>query len=549
MTKRQLWTSSVNDRISQQDSSQISCKTALVLLMLVVAAGTPFRLYLLGERSLYVDEAASIIFARLPWSAFWKAMWEYEGNMAFYYVLLRGWIHLGDSETVVRGLSVLFGVATIPAIYLLGLRLFGRNAGLLSAALLAVHAFHIQYSQEARSYSLLLFLLVLSTYFFLRSVDSPRQKAYWIAYILFSALAVYSQVFALFVLIAQWLSLGFSKLRQIGLANICFAVGGFALLVTPMAAFLLLKNKGQIEWIPRPTIRSLIDFSYLMTGNGGKFLLLAYAAFCIIALSQLGLFNEPKSLNLDEPWRLRLVALWLLFPIASTLSVSFIKPVFWDRYLVICVPAIVLLAAQGMAKLDRVSALPRGFLLLPLIVMIGLSLWGWNHHHNGVSSGELREADWRVVTHHILARQQPGDAAFFYRASGSRAFTYYVHRELQRQSATSSPVVVFPPDVGSTANFNLEPDNEQIYLATRGHNRVWLVLYHYEGLQGREAAMAAIQAALRQRFWLSEQRVFPGVNGSITLSLYVRALATAKSGANSEGNSEPAKTPALPIGP
>jgi mannosyltransferase len=542
MTKRQYWTSSANEGISQQETSRISRNTAFVLLMLVVIAGTLFRLYLLGERSLYVDEAASIIFARLPWSAFWKAMWDHEGNMAFYYVLLRGWIHLGDSETVVRSLSVLFGVATIPATYLLGLRLFGRKAGLLSAVLLAVHAFHIQYSQEARSYSLLLFLLVLSTYFFLRSVDSPRHKAYWIAYVLFSALAVYSQVFALLVLVAQWLSLGFSKLRQIGVAKIFLTVGSFALLVTPMALFLLLKNRGQIEWIPRPTIRSLIDFSYLLTGNGGKPLLLAYAAFCIVALSQLGLSEGPKSPNLDEPWRVRLIALWLVFPIASTLSVSFIKPVFWDRYLVICVPALVLLAGQGMAKLDRLSALSRGFVSLPLIVMIGLSSWGWNRHHNGFSSGQPWEADWRLVTRYILARQQPGDAAFFYRASGSRAFTYYVHRELLRQSATSSPVVVFPPDVGSTANFNLEPDNEQTNLATRGYKRVWLVLYHYEGLQRRATAVAAIQAALRERFCLSEQKVFPGANGSITVSLYVGALDTAKSGANGEGNCEPANT-------
>jgi 4-amino-4-deoxy-L-arabinose transferase-like glycosyltransferase len=510
--------------------------------MLVVVAGALFRLYLLGERSLYVDEAASITFARLPWSAFWKAIWEYEGNMVLYYMLLRGWIHLGDGETVVRSLSVLFGVATIPVTYLLGLRLFGRKAGLLSAVLLAVHAFHILYSQEARSYSLLLFLLVFSTYYFVRSVDSPCHKAYWIAYVLFSALAVYSHVFALLVLIAQWLSLGFSKLRRIGVANIFFTVGSFALLVIPMAMFLLLKNRGQIEWIPRPTIRSLIDFSYLLTGNGGKPLLLAYAAFCIIALSQLGLSEEPKSPNLDEPWRVRLVALWLVFPIAFTFSVSFIKPLFFDRYLLMCVPALVLLAGQGMTKLDRLIALPRGFSSLPIVVMIGLSLWGLNRDHKGFSSEQPWEVDWRLVTRYVLARQQPGDAAFFYRASGSRAFTYYVRQEVVRQSVASSPVVVFPPDIGNTANFNREPGNEQTNLATQAYKRVWLVLYHYQGLQRRETAVAAIQAALREKFCLSEQRVFPGANSSVTVLLYVRALDTAESGANSEGNSEPANT-------
>ena len=56
----------------------------------MVVAGAPFRVHLLEERSLYVDEAASVMFARLPWSDFGRALWGFEGNIALYYVLLRG---------------------------------------------------------------------------------------------------------------------------------------------------------------------------------------------------------------------------------------------------------------------------------------------------------------------------------------------------------------------------------------------------------------------------------------------------------------------------
>ena len=59
-------------------------------MVLMVVAGAPFRVHLLEERSLYVDEAASVMFARLPWSDFGRALWGFEGNMALYYVLLRG---------------------------------------------------------------------------------------------------------------------------------------------------------------------------------------------------------------------------------------------------------------------------------------------------------------------------------------------------------------------------------------------------------------------------------------------------------------------------
>src|SRR5262249_14969661 len=144
-----------------------------------------------------------------------------------------------------------------------------------SAALLAVHGFHVRYSQEARSYSLLVLLLVLSTYFFDRSIEPPRQNRYWAAYILVSALTVYSHVFALLVLIAQWLSLGPARLRQIGFVRILWTTAGLMLLVMPMGVFVLLKSSGQIAWIPRPTIHSFLDFARLLTGDDGNALLVA----------------------------------------------------------------------------------------------------------------------------------------------------------------------------------------------------------------------------------------------------------------------------------
>lgn len=531
MTKPEHSISTPSDPILDQEASRISSKATGVLLVSIAAVGALFRLHLLGEKSLYVDEAASVMFARLPWSDFGKALWTYEGNMGFYYVLLRGWIHLGDSEVALRGLSVLFAVATIPATYLLGLRLFGRRAGFVAAALLAAHVFHIRYSQEARSYSLVLFLLVLSTYFFLGLVDSPRQRKYWVAYVLISALAVYSQVFALLVLIAQWLSLGFARLRRLGLPSIVSMATALGLLLTPMAMFILLKNKGQIDWIPRPTFRSVVDFGYLLAGNGGKPLLLAYFVSCLVALVGLRPSGKPNRASSQQSWHVKLVVLWLVFPIASTLAVSIRKPLFWDRYLVICVPAIVLLAGHGITQMDRFLA---GFYKsLPLAVLIGLSLWSVHQYYESSASGQPGQEDWRLVTRYILAGHEPGDATFFYRASGSRAFSYYVHREFLGQGATPLPVVSFPPDIHG-ANFNLDPGREQVERAIRGHKRVWLVLYHYEGFERRKAAAAAIQAALNENFRLSRGRVFPGATGKITVLLYVRAPDTPEQGLTSE---------------
>ena len=486
---------------------------------MIIAAAAFLRLHLLGAKDLWIDEAASVAFAQLPWVGFWTVLRNCEGNMAFYYVLLRGWIHLGDSEFALRSLSVLFGLATIPAVYVLGDRFLGRKAGLASAALLAVHSFHIRYSQEARSYSLLVLLLVLSTHFYLLAVQSPRQNGYWVAYTLASVLAVYAHVFAVLVLAAQWLSLGLARFRQVGFAAILRVAAPLAVLVSPMAAFVVLKHGGQLWWIPRPTIGSLLySLRYLTgsfslpnpTGAQSNALLLLYTTFW--ALAVWGLLRKPSSASQDETLAVRLIVLWLVLPISSTFLFSFIKPLFFVRYLVICVPAIALLAGHGMATLDRFSPRLNSVFPLALIAMIGLSLGAVDRYYKSFPSWGN---DWRLVTQHLLARGQPGDAAFFHQPSGNRPFAYYAHRESVQHGATPSFLVVFPP-VGNLQDPCLRHSRAQFELAASRYKRVWLVLHH-------AGEVSSIRSALAQRFRLLEEKQFPGYgSGAITVELYGR---------------------------
>ena len=166
------------------------------------------RLFHLGYKSLWLDEACSIAFARLDWHRFVDFMWQREGNMVLYYLFLRGWRHFGESEALLRGLSVIFALATIPLLYLLGRRLFGPRAALISALLLAVNACHIAYSQEVRSYTLLIFLCTLSTLYFVKSIEQPTWT-HWSVYGLTTVFAIYSHFFAGLLMAGQWISLLF----------------------------------------------------------------------------------------------------------------------------------------------------------------------------------------------------------------------------------------------------------------------------------------------------------------------------------------------------
>jgi uncharacterized membrane protein len=139
----------------------------LGLLALIAAVAAVLRFHSLAAKSFWFDEGVSVAIARLDWYNFARILWRREANMSLYYFLLHYWLHFGGSEFFIRSLSVLFAIACVPVIFLLGRRLLDSRIGLIAAALLAVNAYHVQYSQEARGYSLMVLLCSLSSLYFL----------------------------------------------------------------------------------------------------------------------------------------------------------------------------------------------------------------------------------------------------------------------------------------------------------------------------------------------------------------------------------------------
>ena len=153
--------------LSQSASSPLE----LSLLVLIAGLAAVLRFHSLAAKSFWFDEGVSVAIARLDWYNFARILWRREANMSLYYFLLHFWLYFGGSEFFVRALSVLFAVASVPVIYLLGRRLFDSRVGLIAAALMAVNAYHVQYSQDARSYSLMVLLCLLSSLYFLKCLE------------------------------------------------------------------------------------------------------------------------------------------------------------------------------------------------------------------------------------------------------------------------------------------------------------------------------------------------------------------------------------------
>jgi 4-amino-4-deoxy-L-arabinose transferase-like glycosyltransferase len=171
-----------------------------------------------------------------------------ESNPPLYYVLGWGWAKaFGTDEFGLRSLSALIGALTVPLGYAIGRELAGRRAGLLLTAMLAVNPMLIWYSQEARSYALLVLLGTLSLLFFLRALRtrSGRDLGLWA---LASALALCSHYFAFFAvgIEAVWLLVALRGRWKLVLPALAAAAAAGAALLPLIAAQV---NPTHISWI------------------------------------------------------------------------------------------------------------------------------------------------------------------------------------------------------------------------------------------------------------------------------------------------------------
>jgi len=385
-------------------------------VLLLTFVGAVLRLLHLGAKSLWYDEPLTVAIARLSWPSF-THLWHY-GEAAYqgaYFLLMRGWLHLGQSEAWIRLPSAIFAIASIPLIYVLARRLIGDRAALAAAAILAFSPTDVYYSQEARGYTLGILLVLLSSWFFVRAVQEGRKRDWWL-WTVFSALAIYSHFFTSLVVVAQGASL--LVLREAKLWRRVIAYGALIVLLTaPGLPFLFRGAPAQVpsllQW-PRATPKELLHLALFLGGSGEKLVL--SAILWIAALRAIG--RERAEQNRGMFWRGALLILWAVVPILLLALISIANPLFVQRYMIFCLPATVMLAARGMI------ALPQHRIGLWLVV----ALCVFSLVNVFLGYAKPRE-DWRGATSAVIAAAAPGDAVLIFPFFARTGFDYYYDRD------------------------------------------------------------------------------------------------------------------------
>lgn len=200
---------------------------ALGTLLLVAAVARGIGL----ASGLWIDEIYSLMRSfRAPVGSILTEYWG--DNHHPFYALLAHWSRalFGESAWSVRLPAFLFGVATVPALYVLARRLVAQREALLAGALLALSYHHVWFSQNARGYSALAFFTVMLTWLAMRAMHDGHARS-WFWYALLAALAAFTHLTAILVVLGHAAAVMIYALayRRQAAAQVPRAILGFVL--------------------------------------------------------------------------------------------------------------------------------------------------------------------------------------------------------------------------------------------------------------------------------------------------------------------------------
>lgn len=421
----------------------------------------------LGKAGLIVDEWYTFYFVTHDWKGLWQIISYTEAKMGLYYVLLKIWIYIGQSGFTMRLLSVIFAVSSIPVIYAIGKKLFGSRTAIISAYILSANAFFIYYAREARGYSLLLLLVSLSSFFFIRIIEK-KDSMDWICYIVFSVFAVYTHYFGALVLIAHAASLLFLPRKNIPWRWLLLSAAIIILCLVPIALLILTRDRGPINWPDPITIKNIPGVFLHLAGNSKEiwsayFLVTFFFFLCLISSVKFIKAWIDYKVSI-QTWRYLFLLIWLVLPIGITFAFSIIvNPIYQIRYSIICLPPLVLLVAIGLSHIRQHWA----YISSILIIIILSGYTATSNYHYQTDDHKL----WRSATNYIMSAIESNDGIIFCDSFGIIKFEYY-----RRQvGETKKAINYLYPHLDREAVMGPPLNPEVIRSLTSDHDRVWLV--------------------------------------------------------------------------
>lgn len=448
-----------------------------LLLLVILLLGLSFRIYNLAKESIWIDEGVSIkIATKLNPVEIVKTRTP---DLPLYHFILHYWIKLfGNSEFSARFPSLIFGLLVLVMAYKMGTLIFDAETGLLGALLIGLSGFHIQYSQEARMYSMMAFFTLLSFYYFVKFIKG-KGLAISLKYALSIIVLILTHFFGVVMVLSQgvYLLTLFLLFKNIPWDNVkrwLKLQAVLCILFIPLGIFLfvcfLAINSFPSWWIPRPTL-GLVATSFLEY-SGSLPLVLIFFILSVLAMLNFKKLNNGNqsagffeaiehrrlSVGITEVKNIYLLLVWLFFPIIILYLISlFLIPVYWTRYTIGCSLAFYLLIAKGLRNINN-----KRVKLLVIITVIFFSLANIMVYYR-----EVHKENWREVAEDIGKNAKPADLLIFNPGTIQVPFNYYSKgKDLIKENFLMMYETVNPENIGKV---------EEII---GGHKRIWVITTH-----------------------------------------------------------------------
>jgi mannosyltransferase len=292
--------------------------------------------------------------------------------------------------------------------------------GLLSGLVFATAPFMTYYAQTARSYAIVTMFATISSYLLLRAYPDGRWR-WWSAYAAAVALTGLFNLFGLLILVAHAVTLLLTQPdaprvrsgngRRIGRVPLRWlAVTVVALLVLSPLLRVSFREQKQIAWVSRPDASTIERLFSNFAGSTALILPVALLALAGVAAACVA--DNWRPLN---PAAIALP--WLTVPPFLLIAGSYVKPVYVERYVEFCLPALAILVAAGLVGLIRAVAdspwrglrltwAPSALVGLVLaVLLIG--------PQQAIRQDAARPDNLRLASAIVAARELPGDVVFY----------------------------------------------------------------------------------------------------------------------------------------
>ncbi|MFN8393961.1 MAG: glycosyltransferase family 39 protein [Bacteroidia bacterium] len=362
--------------LASQNPSVQSLWVALGVLSLNVC----LKVLHLGSQYIALDEPFTLFWSQQSVSDIWELA-KNENNPPLHFLIEHFWIKLfGIGPVSVRFPSLIFSSLTAAIMFLVTNRRFGWVSGVGASLIFTLSTEQIYHSHEARTYSLLGLLTVLSIGSLLRVLEEPKRVQGYVFLGIWNVLLAYSHFLGMWMLIAEGLVILVSSQRRLLIPRMVLMYLGVGLAYAPnLIAFLLRLQSvaAKPTWVPKPHWTQIYGHVNIYW-NG------AWATLAFIGISALGLawaiFRRKQTP--DSPWKSPQGFIWVVLAIVFStiyfgiyLQSLFFTPAFIPRYLVWVSVPFFLVIAGWIALLFQDRRLQIGaFAAIALAMLPGFTL-------------------------------------------------------------------------------------------------------------------------------------------------------------------------------